>query len=83
MRIIVTNITKRYVAQQKEAFLKGIPPPDFPGGLGESGYSDRATNEDIQCEAGKVAMGLSPVRLQGKDERSRKLEEEVNKILGF
>ncbi|RAO73167.1 uncharacterized protein BHQ10_009179 [Talaromyces amestolkiae] len=79
----LTPNNMRYVAQQKEAFLKGIPPPDFPGGLGESGYSDRATNEDIQCEAGKVAMGLSPVRLQGKDERSRKLEEEVNKILGF
>lgn len=83
MRILVTKIIKRYVAQQKEAFLKGIPPPDFPGGLGESGYADRATAEDIQCEAGRVAMGLSPVRLQDKSEKSRKLEEEVNKILGF
>jgi hypothetical protein len=63
--------------------LKGIPPPDFPGGPGESEFSDRATIKDIQSEAGKVAMGVSPVALDGKDERSKKLEQEINEILGF
>lgn len=63
--------------------MKGIPPPDFPGGLGESEFPDRATVADIQSEVGKVAMGTSPVRLHGKDEKSKKLEEEVNRIMGF
>lgn len=69
--------------QQREAFLKGVPPPDFPGGLGESQFSDRATIADIQSEAGKVAMGLSPIKLNGEDEKSKKLEQDVNAMLGF
>ncbi|PWY94518.1 DUF1479-domain-containing protein [Aspergillus sclerotioniger CBS 115572] len=72
----------QYVAQQREAFLQGTPPPDFPGGCGEFEYSDRGTVADIQSKQGKVAMGLSPVRL-GKDEKSKKLEQEVNGIWGF
>ncbi|GKZ33158.1 hypothetical protein AbraIFM66950_002944 [Aspergillus brasiliensis] len=73
----------QYVKQQREAFLKGVPPPDFPGGLGESEFSDRATIADIQSEAGKVAMGLSPIKLNGKDENSKKLEWAMNAMLGF
>lgn len=63
--------------------MKGIPPPDFPGGVGESEFPDRATVADIQSEAGKVAMGLNPVKLSGKDEKSRSLEKEINGIMGF
>ena len=62
--------------------MKGIPPPDFPGGVGESEYSDRATVTDIHSSEGKVGMGLSPIKL-GTDEKSKKLEKEVNTILGF
>lgn len=63
--------------------MKGVPPPDFPGGLGESQFSDRATIADIQSEAGKVAMGLSAIKLDGKDENSKKLGQDMNAILGF
>ncbi|GAT19070.1 similar to An14g07330 [Aspergillus luchuensis] len=73
----------QYVKQQREAFLKGVPPPDFPGGSGESQFSDRATIADIQSEAGKVAMGLSPIKLNGKDEKSKKLGQNMNAMLGF
>ncbi|KAJ5108169.1 hypothetical protein N7456_004844 [Penicillium angulare] len=75
----LTPSNAQYVAQQRDAFLKGVPPPDFPGGLGESEYSDRATVNDIQSEAGRMAMGLSPVNLNGKN---NKLEKEINNILG-
>ncbi|KAE8542256.1 hypothetical protein D1P53_001029 [Cryptococcus gattii VGV] len=51
----------QYIAQQRDAFLHGVPPPDFPGGAGESQFSDRATPKDIQSEAGKFAMGLKPL----------------------
>ncbi|KAL3260527.1 hypothetical protein ABHI18_004502 [Aspergillus niger] len=79
----LTPNNMQYVKQQREAFLKGVPPPDFPGGLGESQFSDRATIADIQSEAGKVAMGLSAIKLDGKDENSKKLGQEMNAMLGF
>jgi hypothetical protein len=59
--------------------VKGVPPPDFPGGLGESQFSDRAQVGDIQSEAGRVAMGLDPIKPNGKND---KLVQEINKILG-
>ncbi|BCR91340.1 DUF1479 domain-containing protein [Aspergillus chevalieri] len=76
----LTPNNAQYVAQQRDAFLKGVPPPDFPGGLGESQFSDRAQVGDIQSEAGRMAMGLSPMKVNGKNE---KLAHEVNKILGY
>ncbi|KAI2823512.1 hypothetical protein CBS115989_1494 [Aspergillus niger] len=79
----LTPNNMQYVKQQREAFLKGVPPPDFPGGLGESQFSDRATIADIQSEAGKVAMGLSAIKLDGKDENSKKLGQDMNAMLGF
>ena len=60
--------------------MKGVPPPDFPGGLGESQFSDRAQVGDIQSEAGRMAMGLSPIKVNGKNE---KLAHEINGILGY
>ncbi|KAJ6139504.1 hypothetical protein N7471_005990 [Penicillium samsonianum] len=79
----LTPSNAQYIAQQRDAFLSGNPPPDFPGGLGESQFSDRAQVGDIQSEAGKMAMGLSPIQASGKDEKSMKLAQEVNKILGY
>ncbi|KAJ5677253.1 uncharacterized protein N7477_002886 [Penicillium maclennaniae] len=68
---------------QRDAFMKGIPPPDFPGGLGESQFSDRASVKDVQTEAGKMAMGLSPIKLNGKSEKSIKIKSDINKTLGY
>ncbi|KAJ6120435.1 hypothetical protein N7523_004715 [Penicillium sp. IBT 18751x] len=79
----LTPNNAQYVAQQRDAFMKGIPPPDFPGGLGESQFSDRASVEDVQTEAGRMAMGLSPIKLNGKTEKSIKLESDINRILGY
>ncbi|KIR96064.1 hypothetical protein L804_06645, partial [Cryptococcus deuterogattii 2001/935-1] len=68
----------QYIAQQRDAFLHGVPPPDFPGGTGESQFSDRATPKDIQSEAGKFAMGLKPL-----DASKGALAKSVNSILGY
>ncbi|KAJ5426134.1 hypothetical protein N7465_001204 [Penicillium sp. CMV-2018d] len=75
----LTPNNAQYVAQQRDAFLKGVPPPDFPGGLGESQFSNRAQVGDIQSDAGRVAMGLDPIKPNGKNDR---LVQEINKILG-
>ncbi|CAG8093103.1 unnamed protein product [Penicillium salamii] len=74
----LTPNNAQYIAQQRDAFLKGVPPPDFPGGLGETDFPDRANVKDIQSEAGRVAMGLDPVNLKG---RNNNLEKEINDIL--
>lgn len=63
--------------------MKGIPPPDFPGGLGESQFSDRAQVGDIQSEAGRVAMGLSPIKANRGNEKLANLADEVNGVLGY
>lgn len=77
---MTANITQQYVAQQRDAFLSGIPPPDFPGGSGESQFTDAAKIVDVQSEEGKQAMGLSPIPVDGKDEKRAKLTKEANGI---
>lgn len=78
-----TEPLQQYVAQQRDAFAAGIPPPDFPGGLGESQFADATYLTEIQSEVGKQAMGLTPIPIDGKDEKRAKLAQEVNTILGF
>ncbi|KAJ5090623.1 hypothetical protein N7532_009307 [Penicillium argentinense] len=79
----LTPSNAQYVAQQRDTFLKGVPPPDFPGGFGESEFTDRAQIGDIQSEAGKMAMGLIPIQVNAKSDNSANLIREVNGILGY
>jgi hypothetical protein len=74
---------QQYIAQQRDSFLKGVPPPDFPGGAGESEFTDRAKSEDVLGESGRLAMGLSPLKIDEQSERQGVLAREVNKILGY
>ncbi|QRV76131.1 hypothetical protein RhiJN_04146 [Ceratobasidium sp. AG-Ba] len=52
----------KYVAAQRDAFLAGKPPPDFPqhDGQGESGYVNKGREEHITSPEGRCAMGLKP-----------------------
>jgi hypothetical protein len=77
------NYSQHYVAQQRDAFLQGVPPPDFPGGAGESEFSDKATTKDILSNSGKRAMGLSPFSTSETTKEKESLVSEVNKILGY
>ncbi|KAG7416794.1 hypothetical protein ACKAV7_003577 [Fusarium commune] len=79
----LTPSNAHYVAQQRDAFLQGIPPPDFPGGAGESEFSDKATTKDILSDSGKRAMGLSPFSTSETAKEKESLVSEVNKILGY
>jgi hypothetical protein len=74
---------QQYISQQRDALLKGIPPPDFPGGLGESTFADRATPSDIQSEAGKRAMGLRKFPVKDTDTVQGALAKRANEILGY
>jgi hypothetical protein len=53
-----------YLAQQRHSFQQGIPPPDFPGGEGESRHVGRATPENIKTVEGRRAMGLQSFEIK-------------------
>ncbi|KAJ3490842.1 hypothetical protein NLI96_g1126 [Meripilus lineatus] len=54
-----TSQNAAYVERQKDSFLKGVPPPDFPAWKGEHGFTGVGTTEDITSPIGKKAMGLA------------------------
>ena len=53
-----------YLLQQRYCFQQGIPPPDFPGGEGESRHIGRATPDHIHTSEGKCAMGFEPFKIR-------------------
>ncbi|OTB03267.1 hypothetical protein M426DRAFT_60889 [Hypoxylon sp. CI-4A] len=53
------DLNANYLKRERASFLNGIPPPDFPGGVGESQHIGRGTADSLS-EAGKRAMGLVP-----------------------
>ncbi|KAH8110499.1 DUF1479-domain-containing protein [Phellopilus nigrolimitatus] len=48
-----------YIERQKESFLKGIPPPDFPKGAGEDSFIGTGRETDVIGETARKAMGLA------------------------
>jgi hypothetical protein len=50
-----TPMNAEYVKAERDNFLQGIPPPDFPGGVGESNFVGRGDVEDIMGELGRAA----------------------------
>jgi hypothetical protein len=59
----LTLANVRYIKDQREQYLAGVPPPDFPGGVGESAFKGKGSTEDILTLEGKRAMGLAPFDL--------------------
>jgi hypothetical protein len=53
-----------YLLQQRHCFQHGIPPPDFPGGEGESRHIGRATPENINTSEGRRAMGFEQFEMK-------------------
>ncbi|KAJ7612542.1 hypothetical protein FB45DRAFT_914893 [Roridomyces roridus] len=56
----LTPANKDYVARQREAFVQGIPPPDFPVAVTGVGLVGLAQEVDV-LGAGRGAMGLGVV----------------------
>jgi hypothetical protein len=79
-----TRLTfQQYIAQQREAFLAGVPPPDFPGGVGESEFSGRGAVENISSQRGRQGMGLEPFALHGDGGVVDEVRQASNRLLGF
>ncbi|EKM54672.1 uncharacterized protein PHACADRAFT_258661 [Phanerochaete carnosa HHB-10118-sp] len=54
-----TPVNAEYVQRQRESFLAGVPPPDFPKWEGEAGFAGIGTPDDIVDPIGKQAMGFA------------------------
>lgn len=65
-----------YLKNQRDQFLLGRPPPDFPGGVGESCYEDRGILDDLSQE-GRRAMGCSKFKVKAM---ASPLEEDTARI---
>lgn len=44
----LTQLNAQYVKDQRESFLQAIPPPDFPGGVGESNFKGTGKESDVR-----------------------------------
>ncbi|KIL63976.1 hypothetical protein M378DRAFT_1045411 [Amanita muscaria Koide BX008] len=49
-----------FMRQQRENFEARLPPPDFPGGKGESECVGRAKGEDVKRTEARRVLGLDP-----------------------
>ncbi|KAI0749829.1 DUF1479-domain-containing protein [Daedaleopsis nitida] len=54
-----TPTNAAYVQKQKQSFLKGIAPPDFPANKGEINHVGVGMADDIENPIGKRAMGFA------------------------
>lgn len=74
----LTRDNAKYVRDQRACFLEGIPPPDFPGGQGESKFTGRVGEEAILSDEGRRAMGLAPFDVDdAQNEGEKKLLQDV------
>lgn len=76
----LTLANARYLARQRASFLSGRPPPDLPGGAGESKFEGRGRDKDVVDLDARRAMGLEPFEEVGE---AAPLIKEANRILGF
>ncbi|KAG8904712.1 hypothetical protein FRB99_001298 [Tulasnella sp. 403] len=74
----------RYLAKHREHFLKRMPPPDFPQGIGEASFVNQGLESDISGPEGRLAMGLERFEVDdGAREGAREAVKAANTILGF
>lgn len=83
----VTELNAKYLARQRDAFLKGTPGPDFPGGQGEADHVNRPTEAYLRSHAsveGQRAFGFEKlVATEADTVGSKKVTSLANEILGF
>ncbi|KAF4302559.1 hypothetical protein GTA08_BOTSDO09976 [Botryosphaeria dothidea] len=84
----LTPANAEYLVRQRDAFLRGVPSPDFGGGEGESRHVGRPTRDDVARMAGaegRRALGLEQwdSTEEGLAPGQRAVLDRANKILGF
>lgn len=80
----LTRSNAEYIARQKVAFLQGLPPPDFPGGVGEGKFEGRVGEEALESIMARAGMGFAKFTVgDSATEGEKKVVEQANEILGF
>ncbi len=80
--IPLTQQNMRYVQAQRACFEQGLPPPDFPGGDGESAFQGRGQTGDVRGDEARCAMGLQRIAVSEEvQEAERKLIEACNALV--
>lgn len=80
-----TEASARYVARQRDAFLAGTPPSDFPGGTGESAHLGRPTVEHLAQSdpEGVQSLGLAKLAThEGDSVGGKEAVRRANNVLG-
>ncbi|EST07683.1 Protein of unknown function DUF1479 [Kalmanozyma brasiliensis GHG001] len=72
--IPTTVVNWKYVLEQKRCFEEGRPPPDFPGGEGESAFRGRGTPQMVEGQMARASLGLEKLETkEGMGEGEKKL----------
>lgn len=84
----MTEYNAQYLARQRDAFVQGVPSPDFGGGVGESEHEGRITADDVTNlvnDDALRAMGLKEwdSDAAGLSPGERVILDRANKVLGF
>ena len=84
----LTESNARYMARQRDAFITGLPGPDFPGGIGEANHIGRPNTQDaaaVMHDDGMRAFGLQAWEAdkQGLSTGERHVMQKANEMLGF
>lgn len=78
------RLNVEYLRGQRQAFLDGLPPPDFPGGQGESKHIGRATIDDLRRLNGTKPMGFDKFSSRtNRNDIEKRVLSQANSILGF
>lgn len=57
--VALTARNAEYVRDQRATFTSGRPPPDFPGGVGESQFVTRGQAEDLRDQSSRIRYSTS------------------------
>lgn len=77
------EVNSRYLKNQRAQFLEGRPPPDFPGGIGESSHKNRGRLDDLPNN-GKHSMGCEKFEVDFRASSGQQAAARTaNVVLGF
>lgn len=84
----LTERNAEYLVRQRDAFVQGVPSPDFGGGEGESRHVGKVKVEEVEeliGEEGARAMGLKEwdSTKDGLAAGEKEAMDRANKVLGF
>lgn len=79
--IPLTKTNFEYIQQQRACFASATPPPDFPGGQGESQFQNTARPDDVQGDVARRSFGLQKFDASTQPSRQRELLKWCNSQL--